>query len=92
MCLVNGIVNKILDLHSLLTNDRLDVVAVTETHLNAEIFDSEIIDNSYLLYRRDRNRHGGGVIVTRRDLLSIRRLDLEVDNTELHQLFQHSKH
>ncbi len=78
------IVNKILQLHSLLHCDQPDFIAITESHLGPDILDTKIADTSYSLQRRDRNRQGGGVIIiTRNNLLVTRRFDLEVDLTEL---------
>ena len=39
------------------------VVCVVETWLGEEITDSEISLPDYQLYRLDRNRHGGGVLI-----------------------------
>lgn len=40
-----------------------DIVCVTESWLNDDILDSEISIPSYQLFRRNRNRHGGGVVL-----------------------------
>lgn len=40
-----------------------DIILVTETHLDNSIDSSEINIDGYHLFRRDRNRHGGGVAV-----------------------------
>ena len=37
-----------------------DVIALSETHLSSEIDDSEINIDDFTLFRKDRNRHGGG--------------------------------
>ena len=77
-------VNKRPQLHSLIQCDQLDLIAITESHLSPDILDTEIVDSSYSIFRRDRNRHGGGVmIIVRNNLPATRRHDLEVDNTEL---------
>lgn len=53
-----------------------DIIVFTETWLHNEIFDSEIIDNRYQLYRCDRDRvasgrgDGGGVLIAVRHGLS----------------------
>ncbi len=79
-----SIVNKVTDLHSLLTTDRPHVVAITETHLDANILDTELVDNSYSVVRRDRNRQGGGVmIITSNKLPTKRRCDLESSTLEI---------
>ena len=62
------------------------MVAVTETCLKQEIDNCELLpDNSSKIYRKDRaNRIGGGVMLAfRNNILSIRRKDLERDQTEM---------
>ena len=79
-CLFNArsIVNKRLDLKALLNTEDLDVVAVTETFLCDEILDSELVDATYAVFRRDRNRKGGGVMLLVRNTIgAVRRHDLE---------------
>ena len=72
--------NKLSDLSVLLQVDKLDIVAITKTFLNEDISDSEIVDNSYYVFHRDRNRHGGDVMLLVRDTISAtRRTDLEND-------------
>ena len=76
-----SIVNKTLDLNALLYAEKLDILAITETFLSPDIFDHEIVHNSlYSVFRRDRNRHGGGVMLLVKNTLSAtRRQDLETD-------------
>ena len=75
-----SIVNKREDLQALLESEQLDVLAVAETFLDDDILDSELVDNSYVVFRRDRNRHGGGVmLLLRNNLPAVRRYDLESD-------------
>ena len=40
-----------------------DIVCVTETWLNADISNSEILDEGYEIFRKDRESRGGGVLV-----------------------------
>ena len=59
-----SIVNKRWDLQALLTSEKVDVVAITETFLSEDILNSELVDEtSFTVFRRDRNRHGGGVML-----------------------------
>ena len=44
-----------------------DVICIVETWLSADILDSEIKLTGYQLHRKDRNRHGGGVLIYVRD-------------------------
>ena len=48
---------------ALCENQCLGVVCIVETWLGEEITDSEISLPDYQLYRLDRNRHGGGVLM-----------------------------
>ena len=47
----------------LVLSENADIVAITETWLNATILDSEINIDGYTLLRKDRidNKRGGGV-------------------------------
>jgi len=57
-----------------------DIVAITESFLDNTIADSLIVQPSYIGYRLDRKRHGGGIIVLIRDSLRVaHRSDLELD-------------
>ena len=52
-----------------------DIVAITESHL---VTDTDFVFYDYEILRRDRNRHGGGVILMIRNGLGYRRrTDLE---------------
>ena len=75
-----SVMNKKEDIKVMLTSDHLDVLAITETFLCDVILDSELVDDDYVIFRRDRDRHGGGVMAfVHKDLLAIRRHDLESD-------------
>jgi len=39
------------------------LIAITETWLTENIFDSEILPNQYIIYRNDRQSRGGGVLL-----------------------------
>ena len=47
-----------------------DIFGLAETWLNNDILDSEIQIPDYTVFRRDRNRHGGGVAIYVRNCLS----------------------
>ena len=69
---------SLVDIHS------FDVIAVTETHLNASVENYKVELQSYQIQRRDRNRSGGGVAIYHRDHLPCsRRTDLEHNDIEL---------
>ena len=40
-----------------------DVIVITETFLDCTIMDGEIFPQEYSVFRHDRNRHGGGVLI-----------------------------
>ena len=72
--------NKKLDIQALLVAEYLDVLAITETFLGDEILDNELVGGDYTIFRRDRNRHGGGVMLCVKNSISaIRRIDLETN-------------
>ena len=53
---------------------------MTETFLGDDILDSELVDDNYAIFRRDRNRHGRGVmLVVDASIPAKRRQDLETD-------------
>ena len=57
-----------------------DIIFGTETWLNEDIKDNEIIPDNYTVYRKDRNREGGGVLLAiRQDLKSSEEPDLMTD-------------
>ena len=75
-----SIFSKRLDLAVCLTTLQYDIVAITESFLDNSITDSLIVPPSYVGFRRDHNRHGGGILVLVRDnLTAVRRPDLESD-------------
>lgn len=39
------------------------VFAVTETWLSSSVYNNEILPNGYILYRRDRDSRGGGILI-----------------------------
>ena len=64
--------NKKLDIQALLVTKYLDVLAITETN--------ELVGGDYTIFRRDKNRHGGGVMLyVKNSISAIRRMDLETN-------------
>ena len=65
------------EIESRLVNElEFDVICVSESWLDNSILDIHI--PNYSVFRKDRNRHGGGVLIYVTDSLSaVRRLDLE---------------
>ena len=65
----------------LLENTPLDVLVITETHLNSNISDNELRIDGYSLKRKDRiNREGGGCTIYYKESLDIE--EMEKYNTE----------
>ena len=51
------------EIFNLLYVFHLDILTLTETWLDDTISDHEVLPDEYSLYRRDKNRHGGGVAI-----------------------------
>ena len=59
-----------------------DIVCITETWLSSDILDSELNLHNYLLFRLDRNRHGGGIAMLVKSSLSPSFISLPSSNLE----------
>ena len=71
-----SILPKRFDLIACLCTHHFDIVAVTETFLDSSIPDAHIIPSGYTIFRRDCNRHGGGVLVLiRNSITAVHRKD-----------------
>ena len=66
---------KMDNLHALVSLHKPDAIAIVETWLSPEIGDSEVAIPNYQLIRRDRDRHGGGIIVYVADRYSVKLLN-----------------
>ena len=76
--------NKRLDLKAMIEHQNLNVIAVTKSFLSKDISDSELISEIggavplNQIFRKDRNEHGGGVmLMVRNNVPTTRRSDLE---------------
>ena len=81
-CALNtrSIVNTSLDLQVYLQSNFLDVLAVSETFLSPDVLDGEFLGCDYEVHRRERDRHGGGVmLIVCNSIPSTRREGLETD-------------
>ena len=63
-----------------------DIILITETHIDQTIDDIEINISGYQLFRKDRNRNGGGVAIYCRDELAPVEL-LKLKNPELESIY-----
>jgi hypothetical protein len=79
-----SLVNKTTEFQAIVTD--FDIVAITETWLNTEIRNSELLPGqNFTIHRNDRSdRIGGGVLLAvRNNIFNLRRKDLESDITEM---------
>ena len=76
-----SIVNKFAQLDSFLHSYQFDIILGSETHLDPSISNPEIFPSNYNVIRKDRNRHGGGVLIAVSNLFQIEKIDIQ-DNTE----------
>ncbi|XP_076464691.1 uncharacterized protein LOC143296553 [Babylonia areolata] len=60
---INSAAGKAPEIHHLLQSLRPDVLIGTETWLDHDIASSELFPPEYKVYRKDRNRNGGGVLI-----------------------------
>ena len=83
-----SIKNKIPQLQATLQLNKIDFVAVTETWLNAAVKNSELLDSSYQIYRKDRSdRRGGGILLAFKSWLKITlREDLIPSSTDHNEI------
>ena len=74
---INSLHYKIVDLRQILSSTELDVIAVSETKLNEEFPNSQFEINGYYNpapYRRDRNEHGGGLMIFIKQGVPVKRI------------------
>ena len=64
---VDRLLYRFAELKQLLHETRLDILAITETKLDSNTSDSEVNVEGYITTRKDRNKHGGGVLIYYRD-------------------------
>ncbi|KAK3106559.1 hypothetical protein FSP39_022538 [Pinctada imbricata] len=61
-----------------------DILCITESHLDENILDDDISIDGFCLTRRDRNAHGGGIVVYISDKIHSKRLQhIENNNIEM---------
>lgn len=66
-----SIINKVLELEHILLAYNPDIVVITETWLNENILNNEIVPPGYELIRKDRRTRGGGVAIVLKSGLSV---------------------
>lgn len=75
-----SIIAKHLDFLAYAYAHQFDVIAVTETFLDQSIPDVLICPNGYTIFKKDRNHHGGGILVlVKSSIVSFHPKDFESD-------------
>ena len=59
---INSILPKIDELRQIVKTTNAAIIGITESKLDSATFDPEISIEGYNIIRKDRNRHGGGVV------------------------------
>ena len=81
---VNSLRKHIDEIRTMLGNYLFDVFAINESKIDSTILDSEINIPGYNIIRKDRNTHGGGVVIyIREHLCFTNRNDLVSKNLEM---------
>lgn len=76
--------NKIQDLSLFLHVNKIDILMISESHLDHFKDNSEVDIGGFSIYRKDRNRFGGGVAIYVRDHFTVKlRYDLMCDDVEV---------
>ena len=76
---INSLRYKIIDLRELLDCVDIDFISISETKLDDSFPSTQFHADSYFLFRRDRNRHGGGLAAfVKRGLLQKRIDELDL--------------
>lgn len=86
-CLINthSLQNKVTELQLMVDMDHFPIIALTETWLDSNYLDCELGLQDYNIHHHHRKSgSGGGVLLAvHKDLVSIRRMDLEQDLLEI---------
>ena len=79
---VNSIRNKTDSIKTII-NRNLDILLLTETKLDDSFPDNQFTIEGYRLFRKDRNSHGGGLILYINDDIPCRIIDLNLTGIEV---------
>ena len=81
------------ELKSFTSEDLFDIIVLSETKIDDGFPNSQFYINGYKMLRKDRNRHGGGLLIyVRRELTMCRLRDYECKNIEpLHLVYSKGK-
>lgn len=85
--------NKVIDISEIIKEYNLQVLAISETHLDASINSLTLNIDGYIIYRQDRNLYGGGVACFVQSEIPVKvRSDLSVTGVEAIWLQLHLPH
>lgn len=85
--------NKVHELCNLVESNNIHIFAISETHLDSSFEDSEVAIHGYNLFRRDRDKYGGGVtIYVQNNIPAKKRCDLMLSDIEALWLQIHLPH
>ncbi|XP_055995545.1 uncharacterized protein LOC125668382 isoform X2 [Ostrea edulis] len=80
---INSLRSKIEHIHELLTRNIVDILFLSETKVDETFVDAQFQVDNYILWRRDRNAHGGGILAyLRSDLPGDRKRKFEFKSIE----------
>lgn len=81
---INSLKSKMNEIKSFVKDYNLQVLAVSETHLETTVEDSEVMMEGFRMFRKDRDRCGGGVaLYVQNQIKSEQQNDLMQDDTEM---------
>ena len=84
---VNHLMPSLDDINILLNQQKLDILCVGETFLSDAIDDKFIIFPGYVMKRKDRKTHGGGVCIIYRDSMLAQVMDVPTTGSPLESLW-----
>ena len=64
---INSLPNKVDHLKYILRNTPFDIITISESHCDENITDSELHIDGFNIIRKDRSRHGGGIVMYIKD-------------------------
>ena len=64
---IRGLLSKIDDMKMILDECNVDILGVCETFIDSNVADNEIGIDEYSIVKKNRNRHGGGVLLYVKD-------------------------
>ena len=75
-----SIKNKTADLEYLINKEEPDIIAGSETWLNPDIYNTEILSNNYEIFRKDRSDSHGGVLLAIKSNLVVEEIKTKSNN------------